>query len=115
MANQVDEMLSAIRRRVSVNYMTCPPYVGTDIPDFIGCVAITCDNELSNGPFRGNVKFATVIGTKPAYIEEHTFVGTVASFYQGLKSRGYVSKRNITISSLPLQLYVYESQVSHFS
>jgi hypothetical protein len=66
---------------------------------------------MLNNPFRGNARFATVLGTKPIYIEEDAIIGTVASFYHGLKSSGHVNDRHTAASSLPLRLYVYENQV----
>jgi hypothetical protein len=40
MLGQAEEMVAEIRKRAFVNYAECPPYVGTDIPDFIGYVLI---------------------------------------------------------------------------
>ena len=47
-------------------------------------------------------------GTKPVDIDQSILVGTVRGVYHYLKSKGYVSNKNINLVLLPLRVYVYE-------
>jgi hypothetical protein len=65
--------------------------------------------------FRKNVRFATVVNGKPAYLTDDYFVGTVHSFFNRVKGNGWLPVKKIQMPSISLRVYVYEQPVVHFS